>query len=175
MNAFKPQFLDKLLIILQIFGVIHIKKTTTMLSQKLKQKALLIYNIIVMCSNVVYLFMYVGDRASNMRYMSRQNFFYYMDFISSLLLNLWSTICIVLLFILSRKSKLCSVPKPKNWEALPAKYENNMPLHHRISYITSIITILCAMVTFIVTLSMKAFGHGTSGYEMCFDTVHSTV
>ena len=81
----------------------------------------------------------------------------------------------MLLFILSRKSKLCSVPKPKNWEALPAKYENNMPLHHRISYITSIITILCAMVTFIVTLSLKAFGHGTSGYEMCFDTVHSTV
>ena len=172
-DAFKPPYLDKFLLILQVLGVIHIKNETnvvhvnnaTKTTKKLRHIALVAYNTIILCSNIMM-------TASNIVVIMAlnsgpKNFLIIVSITNNFMMYFWSVIAMTIMFILSLKSKLQSIRKPKNWISLTSQFEHKMPKHHLICYSVMVILIPSLMVVTITISSITADPQGLA-YWSCF-------
>ena len=168
--AFKPPYLDKFLFILQVLGVCHIKSATNVIhvknptktSKKLKRMALLAYNTVILCSNIVML---ACNFAAIVTLNVGKDFLMMVYITNDFMMYLLSTTAMIIMFILSRKSKLYSIRKPKNWISLPIQFEYKMPRHRLICYSVTVILILSPLLLDVIFLATDSQG---LIYRSCF-------
>ena len=167
-DVFKPPHLDKLLLILQLLGVIHTKITKTAKpSQKLKHIALLAYNTLILHSNVIMMLVCIIVTVPTMKN-GPKSFVNVIYNINNLMIYLWAIVAMTLMFVLSRKSKLQSIRKPKNWISLPMQFERKMPGCYLVCYSVLVISILSILLVSVIALISAATDIQGLVYKSCF-------
>ena len=169
-NIFKPPHLDKLLVVLQLLGMIHIRKATNLLSQKFKPTAFMIYNTITVCSTITLMLLTVVISVNK----GSKSFVSIISGVNDLVIYFWTTVSMVIMFLLSWKSKLNYFEKPKNWIRLPVNFENRTPRRQIICYMVTVILVLCLMLAFLVSLIVLSFDSDSLIYQSCFQKGHES-
>ena len=121
-SSFKPQYLDKIVFFMQLAGIAHNSKPLC----SIKSILLLFYNIIVLSMNAMQLGLLIVT--SWLKFSELAYFHQYLDIINRLVTRALIIYMIIRLVVLSRKSLLCSLPRPGHWQLLPETFERQTPL-----------------------------------------------
>ena len=122
-SSFRPPYVDKVAVLMQFCGTAHNSKPL----RTYKQKLLLLYNIVVICLNVLMITghiieivgLFENKKSSISAYLKGFNAIFFQGLI---------TYVIVHAIVLSRKSLLCSLPRPDHWVNLNNDKEWKPPI-----------------------------------------------
>ena len=133
-SSFKPPHLDKIVWLFRLTGVVHNSKPLW----NLKQLALLLYNISVICIHAMITI--VSVIFLQQMFLTKSTHVYqYIEVISGMINHAFLVYFIIHLILLSRRSRLSLLPRPDHWYPLPDYYEKQTTLFRKIILVFSLL------------------------------------